>query len=134
MIAINLHEQHEYVLLRDRHLPVESPHRTVWCLRSLTRKERTALENLGRTADGSMRIGSLVTQSVRAGLVGWRNLCDAQLRPIEFRSQPTPEIVLDRLATPVADALLDRIPDDVLAELANEIQALTAVTVPEGKG
>lgn len=134
MIAISMTEQHEFVLLRDRRLPAESPSRTVWLLRSLTRKERTALENLGRTVDGSIRVGSLITEAVRAGLVGWRNLVDAAGQPVEFRAQPTPEIVLDRVAQPVANALLDRIPDEVLTELANEIQTLTTISVHEGKG
>lgn len=134
MIAIDPTERHEHVLLTDRRLPDDSPNKTVWILRSLTRKERSALEDLGRTADGSIRIGSLVTQTVRAGLVGWSNFRDGRNQEIEFAAKSTPELVLGRVATPITDGLLDRIPDEVLTELANEIQILSTVSAAEGKG
>lgn len=137
VIAIDPSEQFEYVLLADRALPDESPHKTVWTLRPLSRKEMLAIEDrtgLQRNGEIRLNLGKIKEDTLRAGLVGVRNFRDRAGREIDVEFENAKISILGCLRKPVTEAFLDRIPADAATELAEAIQTGNRLTLEEGKG
>jgi hypothetical protein len=137
VIAIDPREEFEFVASCDRHLPEDDPNRTVWLLRPLSRRERNLLQDYARqdsaTGEVNPRAGSVMEDTIRAGLTGWRNLRKPDGTEIVC-SKSKKLNVLGKTRPVVDDELLDKIPPPVLLELACEIQDSSNLTVAEGNG
>lgn len=125
MIALTPRTRHPYVLRRDRALPGDQ--RTTFMLRSLTVEERAALMDAASAfdqQDHTIRIpaGTQALQTVRAGLVGWQNLKSDVGADVAFATDPERAVLGSHKVTPPTDTCLERLPFDVVLELANAIR------------
>ncbi len=137
VIAIDPGEQFEYTLQRDRSLPEEE--RTVFLLRPLSYEQRVKLTNLisSMEADtGVVRgtIGDVMDSTLRAGLVGWRNLRDRKGVEVEFAREGRQLSVLGQNIDPPKRSTLARLHPHDQQELSNAITEVQRVTIAEGKG
>ena len=119
----------EYVPESDR----DSENPTAFSLRTLTIRELTKIEDkVTRVSQNenteevtiSVFTGTQSLESLRAGLRGWKNFCDAKGNEIEF--------VADKKGIP-KDETLSLIPADIRQELSSEILSRSRVTESERK-
>lgn len=136
-IAIDPHEEIDFVLPQDRELPPDDPNRNVWKLRPLSYLERRRLDNMAHlTAAGTANpvLGDRTDAVLRFGLVG----CDPPLKDrhgteIPFEREPKKLNVLGKNCRPVSRDYLQRIPPRDLQLLADAIERGSTLTDEEGK-
>ena len=135
-IAISPRDQTEFVTKADRELPPEQ--RTVFLLRPLTNVQRKLIEDQSLVMDGASgqampRMGSVKIEAVRACLIGCRNFCDVDGSPVEFQTEGKRN-VLGVNVEPPSPTSINRLHPSDLAEIVDEIMAVSRTTVDEGKG
>ncbi len=135
-VARSSRETFDYVLLEDRALPVER--QSVFLLRRLSTRLMLALENLtsvatnGRSADP--RLGDRYVVLLRAGIAGWRNFCDVDGKPIEFKAHAGARMVAGiEVENPAEVACLEWLSAEQAKELAEAVQAGNTVTQADVK-
>lgn len=107
-----------YVCRADRALPAEQ--QTQFLLRPLSSKVVLATQNL--RAGGEMQVGTAMLLALKAGLAGWRNFPDPEGKPTPFEQETGVQLVFGvEVDRPVTDATLERVPKDLLIELATAI-------------
>lgn len=136
VIALTPRTRHPYILRRDRSLPVEQ--RTTFFVRSLTVEERAALMDVSSSFDQEDRVirvpaGTQALSTVRAGLLGWQNLKDEKGADVTFETGPERAVLGGHKVTPPTDTCLDRLPLDVLLELANSIRDASTLSDDDAK-
>lgn len=137
VIAIDPAEEFEYVLVRDRASPPEE--QTVFVLRHLSYDARTAIANMSSHVDPTTNLtrgamGSVMHETLRAGLKGWRNLRDRKGAQVQFVTEGREIRVLSMSVDPPKKETLARLHPVDAAELANEITEIARVSLDEGKG
>lgn len=121
MATAQAFDEFEYVLKSDRDKPLEE--QTVFRLKPLSFREKSECERVEITVDRDGhshhaidRMG-LARKVLTYGLCGWRNLLDAQGKPVEFRRVSEggrfalPEDMLNLIlpwAVELANAITDR--------------------------
>lgn len=136
VIALTPRTRHPYVLRRERGLPAEQ--RTTFFLRTLTIEERAALMDVSSSYDQEERTirvpaGTQALSTVRAGLLGWQNLKDEKGADVTFETGPERAVLGGHKVAPPTDACLDRLPLDVLLELANAIRDASTLSDDDAK-
>jgi hypothetical protein len=116
-IAVTPKKGFDYILVEDRTLPVEQ--QTVWELRALTVGEQTDVQDSLRTEKAETgetlwKSGTMVLQTLRAGLRGVRNFMDTDGKAVKFETDKSGKVTLEFL-----DLLLPKWRN----ELANAIAA-----------
>ena len=86
-VAVNLGGQYEYVLEEEK--KSDPKDQTIFLLRPLKWKELSEIQDrtgyLTQSGEFRALAGTITTQTVIAGLVGWSNFNDAQGQPVEFK-------------------------------------------------
>lgn len=135
VVSINVDESFPYVIKAERDLPQEQ--QTVFLLRPLPASVGMALDNLHEASSSgqvTLRVGDQRVVTLRAGLVGWRNLNDAKGNPVEFSAlhgeRPVMGIVVKNPARP---EMVDLLPEVVAEELATAIRTFSSFTKDDAK-
>lgn len=129
-IALDPKATFDYVLLADRDLPEDHPHRTTFRLRGLTLHEQARVDNMfvaASTGGDSFQItaGSQTLETLFCGLRGWDRFPDEEGNLVVFKlTKANPQHV--------EDELLDKLLPRDRQELADVIRKGSRVTVPEG--
>lgn len=136
VIALTPRLRHPYVLRRERSLAAEQ--RTTFYLRTLTVEERAALMDISSSFDQDDRTirvpaGTQALSTVRAGLLGWSNLKDDKGADVPFEAGAERAVLGGHKVAPPTDACLDRLPLDVLLELANAIRDAATLSDDDAK-
>lgn len=105
----------EFVLERHRDLP--DTDRPVWMLRSLPARTMAELVHMLQTDSGRA-----MTVVVQAGLVGWRNVANADGSPAVFRAHTGKRLIHGiEITGGAAGQAIDSLPLDVVSELVAAI-------------
>ncbi len=124
VIAITPGETWDFIIESERELPAEE--QTTWILRALGYTENNRIQDnalkqeLGDDGGVQLRAGSYMDKVIRAGLVGWKNFKDADGILVEFETEISGSERRKKRKEPTIDTL-DRIPPEVLTDLANAI-------------
>ena len=148
MRLLNLAAQVEYVHEDDRTADgTPAPDATVWLLRCLTNSEKGALDDsmmdfsksrVSQGTNGKAVVDMGMTFSVserrnnrvRIGVVGWRNLLDAEGNELPFSTEAF--TVGNKTFKGMPMAVLEALPQTVLKDLSREVGNLSGMSVAEG--
>lgn len=114
----------EYVLKAERDLPVEE--QSVFMLKRLSAREEAVIQDrltsriqTGKDVRTDVHSGTYILQTLRAGLVGWRNVTDDTTgSEVAFNEKNK-------------DGMLDFLPGDVRDELFTKIRGMAEVSEEE---
>lgn len=134
VIAINADERREYVVEADR--GEDNP--TVFHLRFLTAAERAHLEDGGwkmhsQSQEIHMCSGALRITAIQAGLEDWDNFKDEDGNDVPFKRSKKSRTILGRDRFPVDPKLIDRLPAEVMNEVAEAIIEGLTLSLDERK-
>ncbi len=137
-VGITPNERNEYVLLEDRDKEPGDPTRSVFRYRTLTPKERAALEDSMASVDqktGNVRMnaGSAAHLALKAALEGWDDYLDQDGSPIPFHTEGKSISVLGKNIDPVSDETLARLHPSHSQEIATAIREGQRLTRDEVK-
>jgi len=132
--SIDPRDTFEFILKADRSLEDTDPNKTVWILRALTPAEEARLQDqvAFSSSDGGQigyRSGSVLLDTLRLGVVGWRNFRDADGDEIEVRRKKVGSVNGNR--DELHDDCIARIHPDDRRELSNAITAGGRLTEEE---
>lgn len=115
MFCLVPNQPFDFVLERHRQLPKEE--QPTWILRSLPSRTIAELSQMLQTDSGRA-----LNVIVQAGLVGWRNIRNADKSPAEFRVVAGKRLIYGVEIRGGADGdLVDQVPFDVISELVAAI-------------
>ena len=138
MIILNTDETRDYVLLQERNLPPEE--QTRWKLRALGSIQRAAIEDSVASftaqggSDAEIRItrGKQALHAVRLGLAGVENLRDSKGNEVVMETNTVGNSRGNARKEP-SDTFLNKLPYDVITELARAITETSYMTEDEAK-